>query len=201
MKPNPELAQEYSNDLVKVERDIAKLKDEKKAEAKRLKGLIEKKEGRRDELLDLIEGRQHAQPQLPLTTPKDGKKPEAKADGKADGKKPAPPPLEWKKKGDNLVAVTPLGTYCVEPGSGSGFSVFFTATNGISRRLGKAKFEAEGKDVALRDWLEIGGANVILENAGDGALTGKVKARAQEIDVTPRGPKALPAPNRGEKRS
>jgi hypothetical protein len=184
MKLSPELEHEYLTELIAKQREIAREEERRKTENKRFKDRIEKLEIRRDELLDLLEGRQHAQVGLPLTTPR------TKAD---DGKKPAPP-LKWDIAGMDLVALTAIGTYRIEMKKrGPGFFVSFETADGKSKRLDDvtATSEKAAKEVAERDWL-VRGADSILENAGHGALSlhKKGKAAGTEVDVSPR--KALP---------
>jgi hypothetical protein len=181
VKPSEPLEREYLTELIAKEREIQKEEDARRASNKRFKDRIEKLEARRDELLDLLEGREHEQTPLPLVSP---------------GKKAAPEPLKWSRSGLNAVARTSSGTYCVEPNTvGGGCDVLWTPHGGKSKRIGAADIEAAGKEIAREDWL-VRHADAILDNAGDGKLTGKVRAGGQEIDVTPgrggRGRKALP---------
>lgn len=164
MKPEGEHREELLQELLQKERKIAKLGEQKKAATRDIGGKIKAQERRRDELLDLLDGREHVEPELPLTT----------------GKKSAPPTLVWDRQGENLVAEMPAGVYCIEPGidaNAGTFGLFWTErlANRMkekSKELGQARTEFDAKELARRDWLDRG-ADAILENAGHGALTGK----------------------------
>ncbi len=169
MKPEGHRREGLVDELLEKERSIAKEKEKLKAETKSRRGKIEALEERRDELLDLLDGREHEESELPLTTPK-------------GGKKPVPPPLDWKREGANQVArVRGFGTYCVELGTGGKYDILFTPPGGVSKSIGSATVEAEAKDVAKKHYL-VEGADRILENAGDGKLTRRGRAALKSVD-------------------
>jgi hypothetical protein len=166
MKPTGILKDELLDELIAKERLISKMKDALKADVKRQKEKIGAVEQRRDEVLDLLEGKKHDQPALPF----------GGAPGK-DGKKPTPPELVWDVQGENDVAETPAGTYCIEssnPGSAKQFVVSFTPPKGKTKKLGEEYSRPLAKQLARNHWVELA-ANAILENAGDGKLTGKIR--------------------------
>lgn len=93
---------------------------------------------------------------------------------KARTEKPPPKPLDWEPAGENLLAITPLGTYCIEPGLAANagtFGLFWTLPEGTSKRLETTATQSAAKDLARKDWLARN-ADAILKNAGDGRLTG-----------------------------
>lgn len=69
MKPTGEYQEKLTRDLVREDRKIAKLRDELKATSKAAREEIADHEAARDRVLDLLEGREHEQDELPL---KDG---------------------------------------------------------------------------------------------------------------------------------
>jgi hypothetical protein len=173
MKPTGTHREELVEELLLKERAITKAREKLKADTKLQREKIGALEGRRDELLDLLEGREHVEPELPLVSPGKG------------GKKAEPPALKWKAAGANEVATTPAGTYCVEPNQASGeFSVYFTPPGGRSKKLGAAAVLGDAFDVARRHQLE-GGADAILENAGDGKLTAKGRRKLKAVEDRP----------------
>lgn len=163
MKPTGALRDELIDELILKERTIEKMKQKLKDDTKLQRDKIGAQEARRDELVDLLEGREHQQPNLPLVAP-----------GK-DGKKPAPAELAWKVEGANDVAETPAGTYCVEsgnPGAAKQFVVYFTPPKGKSKKLGEEYSRSLAKETARKHWLELA-ANAVLANAGDSKLNKK----------------------------
>lgn len=165
MKPSPDVEREYLDELIAKEREIAKEEEKKKAATKAANGRIGKLEQRRDELLDLLEGREHIQPELPMR--------------KNGATKPAPAALKWTAEGSNDVASIDGGAYCVEPSlspTAPAFTIFWTPNGGKSKRVGVAEDMKLAREVAEVDRLERG-ADAILENAGHGALTKKGRAR------------------------
>lgn len=93
----------------------------------------------------------------------------------ADAKKGKgePKSLSWEPAGDNLVAITPLGTYCIQPGVGPNepaFTLLWTPPEGNSKKLDETATQPAAKDLARKDWLERN-ADAILKNAGHGTLT------------------------------
>lgn len=160
MKPTGALRDELIDELILKERTIEKMKQKLKDDTKLQRDRIGAQEARRDEVVDLLEGKEHAQPNLPLMSP---------------GKKPAPAELAWKTEGENDVAATPAGYYCVEPQPGAkAFAVLFTPLKGKSKKLGEEYSRGLAKELARKDWVERA-ADAILENAGDGKLTGKIR--------------------------
>lgn len=151
MKPTGEHREELIDELLMKERTITKLKEKLKLDTKLKRDKIGALEDRRDELLDLLEGREHVEPELPLVAP---------------GKKAAPAPLKWERQGKNLVAQAASGTYCIED-VGNGFVLLFTPKGGKSKEIGFSATEPTSKTDAQKHLLE-GGADAILENAGDG---------------------------------
>ncbi len=163
MKPSAEQREQFVDELLEKERSIDAERDKMKRATKVSRGRIDVLERRRNELLDLIEGREHVQPELPMGA----------------GKKGASR-LKWRAEGKNQVADAAGGRYCLDPNDLGGVTVLFTATGRPSKQIGQASDEASGKQVALRHVLEQG-ADAILENAGDGKLTpkGRRKIAAQ----------------------
>lgn len=160
IRPEGRLREDLTDELVRVEREIAKLSARKKAENKRYADLVAKQQDRRDELLDQLDGREGIQSSLPL------------ASAPKNGAKAAPAPLTWEIEGANSVAEVPGGCYCIEPGlnpKDEPFTLYWTATGGKSKRLGPAPSLSGAKVAAGQDWLERG-ADAILSNSGDGKL-------------------------------
>ena len=163
MKPTGALKDELLDELLLKERTIEKMKAKLKDDSKLMRDRITAQEQRRSELVDLLEGKTHQQPSLPLLSP-----------GK-DGKKPAPAELVWAVEAQNDVAQVPGGIYCVEPQGGArAFGVYWTPEKGKSKKLGEEYARGAAKELARKDWVERA-ANAILENAGDGKLTGKIR--------------------------
>lgn len=175
MKPTGTHREELVEELLLKERSISKLKEKLKADTKLQRDKIGALEDRRDELLDLLEGREHVEPELPLVSP---------------GKKAAPAPLKWEPSGPNDVARVKGGVYCVEPtmrASSLGddaFTTYWTPDGGRSKKLGTAKTSPQAKDLARQHQLE-GGADAILENAGDGKLTAKGRRKLKAVEDRP----------------
>jgi hypothetical protein len=162
MKPSGEARELLIEELITKERTIEKMVDKLKADTKREKDKIKAIEGQRGKLLDLLEGREHNQPDLPFSPGK-------------DGKKAAPAELVWQADGDDDLAKTPAGTYRIGPGAVYGVLIVnFVPTNGSGKKLGEAKTRGAAKELARKDWVERA-ADAILENAGDGKLTGKIR--------------------------
>jgi hypothetical protein len=198
--PEGRLKTELTDELVTIEKELAKLNDQKdglKGQIKNLKGREKTKRDRLDEVLAMLDGRAGLQPPLPLGTqaPKGGPK------------KVSVEPLLWSRAGDKLVAVTGIGSYRIESRKGPGFEVIWATGDRKTTRLGEEPTESKARELAEKDWLLKAG-NQVLENAGSGALLSEserkeaAKARKAKgkpgddaIDVTPR--KALP-PKKGE---
>jgi hypothetical protein len=104
-----------------------------------------------------------------------------KARAAREAKKGEPPALKWDREGENLAARTAAGAYCIEPNfKGDGFTLLWTPAGGKSRALEfDIRTEAAAKEAARRHQLE-GGADAILENAGDGKLTKKRRGKKSE---------------------
>ncbi|HSN21680.1 MAG TPA: hypothetical protein VLS49_13440 [Usitatibacter sp.] len=66
MKPTGEYQEKLTRDLIREERKIAKLKQELKDSSRAAREDIADHEAARDRLLDLLEGREHEQDELPL---------------------------------------------------------------------------------------------------------------------------------------
>ena len=162
MKPSPEQREQFTEELIEKERAIAAEKDKMKRATKVSRDRIQVLDRRKNELMDLIEGREHVQPELPMGAGKKASK------------------LKWRAEGKNQVADAPGGRYCLDPNDLGGVTVLFTPKGGASKQIGQASDEASGKQVALRHVLEHD-ADAILENAGDGKLTpkGRRKIAAQ----------------------
>lgn len=195
MKPNAEQEREFTTELVKLEREVERGDERSKSDAKTWRNRKKKLLTRKEELLDLIEGREHIQPPLPMTT-KSGK--------------PEVVSLKWERRDLDLIAETSIGLYRISPAEGPGFTVTWAPKEGRSKKLDPAPTEAASKAVAQADWITKAGAQV-LENSGSGGLLSEserkeaVKARkakngaaGAEVDVTPgRTLKARPPPKKG----
>lgn len=170
MKPTGAHREELVDELLMKERTIAKLKEKLKADTKLQRDKIGALEDRRDELLDLLEGREHVAPELPLLSPGRG--------GKKDDVKPISwsynGPDEWHGKGakgrEYFVRNGPRGWSEDRPGSGVG-----CGGSGPYKTVDEAKRRAEERELEMR-------GDAILENAGDGKLTkgGRRKLAAAE---------------------
>ncbi len=174
MKPTGEQRDQFVTELLEKERSIAAERDKMKRATKVSRGRIDVLERRRDELMDLLEGREHVQPELPMAG--------------RNGKKPAPPPLEWTKGAgstNHVAHVAGVGSYCVELGTGGKYDVLFTPPGGRSRLIASSPIENEAKDMAKTHYL-LEGADRILDNAGVGKLTkkGRRKIARQGADVS-----------------
>jgi hypothetical protein len=189
--PEGRLKAELTDEVVQIEKDLAKLDDQKdglKNQIKSLKGREKTKRGRLSEVLAMLDGRAGLQPPLPL-----GKEPP-----KGGPKKVSVEPLLWSRAGQNLVAVTAIGSYRIESRKGPGFEVIWATGDRKTTKLGEAPTETKARELAEQDWL-VRVADGMLENAGDGKLTGKTKAGGAEVDVSPgaKGRKSLP-PKKGD---
>ena len=177
VKPEGRFRDELREELEQKDREILKEREKKKNASKSSSNRIKALEERREEILDLLDGRESLQPALPLTTPKAG----------TDGKKPAPPPLVWKLEGDNATARVPGGTYCVEPDLvGTGVLLWWTPEGGKkSEKIGTASGKSAGQDIAKAHYLKAA-ADGILDNAGHGALTkGRGRKKKGEAEGRP----------------
>jgi hypothetical protein len=91
MKPTGAVREELVDELLEKERSIAKARDEIKTKTKLLREKVKALEDRRLELLDLLEGKEHIQPNLPLTTPKTDRRGAGLSIALADNGVPVPP--------------------------------------------------------------------------------------------------------------
>lgn len=172
MKPNAEQREQYLTELLEKERSIAKEREKMKSSTRVSRGRIDALERRRDELLDLLEGREHVQPELPMAG-KNGKKDDAKPIGWSYNG-----PDEWHGKGakgrEYFVRNGPRGWSWERPGSGVG-----CGGAGPFKSVDEAKRAAEKVELERR-------GDAILENAGDGRLTaaGRKKLAKMEADAS-----------------
>lgn len=168
IKPDGKFRDELREELEQKDREILKEREKKKNASKISSNRIKALEERREEILDLLDGRESVQPALPLTTPKAGKKPE-------------PPPIEWRiEKGGQTGYVLGVATYRVELGLGGKYDVAHGIPGTKPKNIGSEPTETAAKDLAQKDHLKRC-ADGILANAGDGKLTkgrGRGKAGA-----------------------
>ena len=167
IKPDGRFRAELLEELEEKDREIKKEKEKKKNANRISTGRLKALEERKEEILELLDGRESVQPSLPLTSPaKTGKKPE---------------PLEWKvEKGGLTGYVLGVASYRVELGLGGKYDVAHGIPGTKPKNIGSEPTETTAKDLAQKDHLKRC-ADGILENAGHGALTkgrGRGKATA-----------------------